>query len=233
MLISIEGNIGTGKTYMLDNLRIYISKILNNPQNIRDLQNKKILEDKGVVSINDIAFLPELVDEWVQLKDNNNKNILECYYNNKKRWGYTFQMNVIVSRIKNIVKNGDKKIIFIERSLFTDKNIFSKLLYDNGDLNDLEWKLYNETYTILKNFYKTTDYYIYLKCSPEISLHRINKRSRKGEHNISLKYIKNLDTRHNDLLLKNNKTIIINANNDITDKNYSLDILNTIFKGIV
>ena len=82
-------------------------------------------------------------------------------------------------------------------------------------------------------WYKKTDYYIYLKCSPEISLYRINKRSRKGEHNISLKYIKNLNTRHNDLLLKNNKTIIINANNDITDKNYSLDILNTIFKGIV
>ena len=80
MLISIEGNIGTGKSSMLDNLRIYISEIFNNPNNIRDLQNKKILEDKGVVSMNNIAFLPELVDEWVQLKDNNNKNNLRKKY---------------------------------------------------------------------------------------------------------------------------------------------------------
>jgi len=58
-VISIEGNIGTGKSTLLN-----------------------LLEDK----FKNIVFVKEPVDEWIKLKNNNNENILELFYTDKKRW---------------------------------------------------------------------------------------------------------------------------------------------------
>ena len=64
ILISIEGNIGSGKSTLYEM--------------IKEKYGDKIL------------FVDEPVDEWNKLIMNG-KNIIEHFYENNKKWGYLFQ----------------------------------------------------------------------------------------------------------------------------------------------
>ena len=82
MLIYIEGNIGTGKTTFLNLLKNYIEKF-------RDINL-------------DARVVLEPVDEWMETRDSDGKNILEKFYSDQGRYSYIFQMNSFISRIKRI-----------------------------------------------------------------------------------------------------------------------------------
>ena len=81
MLISIEGNIGTGKS-ILD----------------------KILKEKFNRNTN-VKFLQEPVDQWLKLTDSDGTNILDKFYKDQKRWSYSFQMNAFITRVKDIISS--------------------------------------------------------------------------------------------------------------------------------
>lgn len=172
-IISIEGNIGTGKSTLLN-----------------------ILEAR----FQNIVFVKEPVDEWIQLKNNYNENILEVFYKDKKRWSFTFQMNTFLSRIKlleNIIKNNPNKLIFTERTVQTDKNCFASELNDQNNINELEWKIYNEYYKWLTDKIDINPCaIIYLQVDPIISCERIKKRLRTGESLIELEYLEKIHFKH-------------------------------------
>merc|ERR1711898_84840 len=97
-LISIEGNIGSGKSTIL-----------------------KLLKQKSDKSI---IFIDEPVSEWQTIKDSSGKNILELFYANKQRYSFTFQILAYITRLRKIldvIKNNQDKIIIMERSIYTDK----------------------------------------------------------------------------------------------------------------
>ena len=182
MKIFIEGNIGSGKSTLIEYLK------------------------NELKSIN---ILPEPVEEWKQLIDNDNKNILHYFYNDIKLWSYTFQMNAFITRSKIIQENKDKDFI-MERSVFSDRNCFAVNCYENKLLTDIEWKLYVEWHDWLTNkFSLAPDAYIYLRTSPEIAYERIKKRNRKEETNIPLNYIKEIHQKHDDWLYKIQDNILV------------------------
>ena len=120
MKLYIEANIGAGKTTFINKLKKYYSNNI------------------------DIVCIEEPVDEWLQFKDSKNNNILNMFYEDQNRWSYTFQMNAFMTRIESIKKKyKDQKINFIERSIYTDKNCFALICKENGSINEIEWKLYN------------------------------------------------------------------------------------------
>ena len=126
-IISIEGNIGTGKSTFLENLE---SKIYTNQK-----QSKSIL------------FLKEPVDIWESIKDENGHTILEKFYKDQRRYAFTFQVMAYISRLsllkRAIKENPECKVIIIERSLIADKNIFMQMLYDDGQVEQMEYEIYN------------------------------------------------------------------------------------------
>ena len=188
-IISIEGNIGSGKTTILG----IISNLLKTKVGIE--------------------FLKEPVDEWINLKDSKGQNILEVFYKNPERWSYSFQMNAYISKMKLLEKasrDAGLELLVCERSVETDRNCFAKQLYEDGKINELEWKLYNNWYYWLKEKTENTvDGIIYLRCSPEISYQRINKRSRKEENSIPIEYLTKIHQKHDEWLTNNNKNVLI------------------------
>ena len=111
MLISIEGNIGSGKTTLFNILE---KKLLLN-----DYNNKK--------------FMKEPIDNWLNLKDNSNTNILELFYRDKSKWSFSFQICAFISKIKELEKYLiDSDIIITERTVLTDRECFAKELYKNN-----------------------------------------------------------------------------------------------------
>ena len=98
-LITIQGNIGSGKSTI-----------------VRELK-KKYGDNK------DICFIQEPVDIWNTIRDENDKPILTLYYENQKEYAFSFQMMAYISRLKILKEAVDKgyKYIVSERSLDTDK----------------------------------------------------------------------------------------------------------------
>lgn len=79
--ISIEGNIGSGKSSILRIIRKHFPEL-------------RILE--------------EPLEEWEKVGDAN-VNLLGLYYENPKRWGFTFQIYAFMSRLKKWVSYNSQK----------------------------------------------------------------------------------------------------------------------------
>jgi deoxyadenosine/deoxycytidine kinase len=201
-VISIEGNIGSGKSTIINILK---EKFLNNPE---------------------IVFLQEPVLEWNDIKDKNGINILTKFYEEQEKYSFAFQMMAYISRlniIKNIIKENKYKIIITERCLNTDRYVFAKMLYDSGKLNEIEYKIYLNWFDSFLDIFpeKTQNKIIYLKTSPNICFERVNRRNREGESNISLEYLENCHLYHENMIENLDNILYIDSNINI--KNNILD----------
>lgn len=208
-IISIEGNIGSGKSTILDNLK-----------NNLDCCNK-------------IVFLQEPVDEWEKIKDINNVTILSKFYQNQEKYSFAFQMMAYISRLallKDAIENNPDSIIITERCLKTDRYVFAKMLYDSGKMEDVEYQIYLNWFDHFSDIHKIQKV-IYLKTDPEVCYTRIGKRNRTGESNISLEYLESCHNYHEEMVNNiDNETLILNSNIDTdTDKNIVNKWANSIY----
>ena len=183
IIVSIEGNIGSGKSTLLANLRSYYE------------------------SNSDVIFLKEPVDEWEKIKDENGTTILEKFYGDQDKYSFPFQMMAYVSRLKvlrdalkGIDRTQNRRIVIItERSLYTDKMVFAKMLFDSQKIELINYKIYLNWFDTFSEEFPVNKV-VYVKTDPEICHSRIMKRSREGESNIPLEYLQNCNNYHNNML---------------------------------
>lgn len=166
-----------------------------------------------------ICFLPEPVDEWSSVVDEEGKTILERFYSNQSKYAFSFQMMAYITRLKQfreaLSQNYD--IIITERCVHTDKEVFAKMLYDSGKIEEIEYTIYNKWFKhFLEDIPKIS--IIYIQTEPSIAHHRVIKRDRKGEF-ISLDYLSDCHNYHEKWLVntrntKNNRVLTLNGNED-------------------
>ena len=183
-IVSIEGNIGSGKSTLLENLKQHFSDNTN------------------------VIFLKEPVDEWSKIMDENGVTILEKFYNDQSKYGFSFQIMAYISRLKLLkeaiqqlktANSNESFVIITERSLYTDKNVFAKMLYDGGKIEEINFQIYlNWFHTFAEDY--SINKIIYVKTSPEKCHERINKRNRVGEIGIPFDYLKLCGDYHDDML---------------------------------
>jgi len=207
IIISIEGNIGSGKSSFLQFMKE------NNTQD-------------------HIYFLQEPVDSWNEIKDDNNITILEKFYKEPKKYAFTFQMMAFISRLsilKRVVESKKYKYIITERSLLTDKNVFCKMLHDDGLIEKIEYNIYMKWFDEfnIHSQYKTI--FMYLKCDTYIAQQRVDNRNRKGEK-ISFDYLNKCNQYHNTWLasMDSNLVTILDSNRDKTYYNSLFDEIKKI-----
>ena len=172
IVISCDGQIGAGKTTLLAVL-------------------KEALPDVEVVL--------EPVGEWMRLKDPaTGKSLLELFYEDKKRWAYTFQNCAILTRLRTIkaaLATTTKRVILTERSVLTDRYVFAEMLRESGDITGLEWELYEMWYNTFAADLPIRGV-VYLTTGVGTSADRIVRRGRAGEDHIPLDYLAALDAQH-------------------------------------
>lgn len=208
-IIALEGNIGTGKSTL-----------------------GKLIQDR-IQFIDGVEFIQEPVHKWVELKDKDG-NILEKFYKDQDRWSYTFQHNAFITRAQDIMKHRDKKLLIIERSVLTDRNVFAKLLHENGKISNMEWDLYTQWYEWLsKEFSIRPDRFIYLKADPQTSYKRMRKRLRDEEDGVPFEYIKQVHDKHEEWMTKLNSVDIIDVNDDFVEHESNQERLMQIVMSII
>jgi deoxyadenosine/deoxycytidine kinase len=187
-IYTIEGNIGAGKTTIL--------KIIGK-------------------NFDDVTFVEEPVSQWQNL---GGENLLEKFYQDPERWGFTFEFYSMLSKIKCLMKAADseKNIIIIERSILSNK-IFIDISKEMNKLNDLEYGMLINTYNFYKqNVYPILNGIIYLNTPVDVCVQRIIQRNRGGENNLDKNYLLMLKEKFDEL--SNNSTIptlVIDGNFDL------------------
>jgi len=201
-IISLEGNIGSGKSTLLEALK-----------NIKWVDKK-------------IVFVREPVDEWEKIKDNNGVTILEKFYADQEKYSFPFQMLAYISRLKLLkeaIELNPDSIIITERSLFTDKLVFAKMLYDSKKMEDVNYFIYLNWFDTFSENYPVKKI-IYVKTEPKVCFERIKKRSRQGESTIPLEYLNECDIYHEKMMDELNvEKLILDGNIDIYENKEKLD----------
>jgi len=179
IIISIEGNIGTGKSTIVQELH-------------KRYQNSQ-----------EIIFVKEPVDIWETIKDKDGRTIIEKFYENQAQYAFQFQMMALTTRLsvlrKTIQENKLCKVVICERSIEADRNIFAKMLYDDGIISEIDYSIYNLLFKEYINQFNI-DGFVYINSTAETCYNRVTKRSRTGENNIELSYLEKCKNYHDDWL---------------------------------
>ena len=208
-IVSIEGNIGSGKTTGKEKLKQYIMQ-------------------KTSTDSSSIVFVDEPTDEWQTIQDENGVPILVNLYSDLKRFAFRFQMMAYISRLKKLrdaARNPNVKIIITERCLITDAHVFARMLYDSKHIEEDEYQIYTRWFD---EFAKEVEpsCIAYFKASTDVCMNRIKKRSRAGEQDMQCDYLDKCNRYHDDWLIADPTTaipvLILNANQENSD--YSADI---------
>ena len=175
IIISIEGNIGAGKSTFLENLESHLGK------------------QSGWI------FLREPVHIWDTICDQNGETILSKFYANPDKYAFSFQIMAYTTRLhelKRVLKeNPDCIGVICERSLDADKHIFAKMLHADGLIDDVMYDIYERYFSEYEGNL-TLNGMIYVEADPDVCYQRVAKRSRDGQSNIALDYLQKCHEYH-------------------------------------
>jgi len=177
-IISLDGNIGSGKSTLVS-----------------------ILKDRFKGATN-ICFLQEPVDLWNEIKDENDVTILENYYKDQNKFAFSFQMMAYISRLSMLKKEINKNkydIIITERSTNTDRYVFAKMLFDDKKIDKIQYAIYLKWFDEFIEELPPIEV-IYVRTTPKVAHERVKKRAREGESVIELEYLVRCHNYHEDWL---------------------------------
>ena len=199
ILVSFDGNIGSGKSTMMKKAHEFYRNSAN------------------------VIFAEEPIGKWNQIKDKNGTEMLKLFYQDQEKHAFKFQIMAFVSRLaglREIVKaNPGKNIVIItERSLYTDKEIFAKMLYDQGKMSDVEHQIYLTLFDEFASEFEVNKV-VYIRTDPVKCHERIHVRAREGEELIPLAYLEECHKYHEEFLdLERGlfrDQMVLDGNNDI------------------
>ena len=199
LFISLEGNIGAGKSTFLGHL------------------------EKSLHGNKEYVFLREPVHIWDTICDKEGNTVLSKFYQDPVKYAFAFQVMTYTTRyqeLQRILKeNPECKVVVCERSLEADKQIFAKMLHDDGVMDDLMYSIYETYFSMYEGKFQMNGI-IYVRTDPEICYERIEKRSREGENKISPDYLKNCHNYHENWLSQSKTPVLsLNVNSDDNDEN--------------
>jgi deoxyadenosine/deoxycytidine kinase len=196
-VFSIEGNVGSGKSYLIKNL----------------------MNSLKTIYLYDIVYLPEPVNEWEKIKNKEHQNIIQVYYKDPVKYGFSFQIMTLISRITQLrtaFKNYKNTIFIIERSVYADRNVFCQMLTDDGIIDKINYNIYVRWFDEFKSEIPVTGN-IYINTDVFKTIKRIEQRARKGENSITKEYLTKLKEYH-DKWLYNGETPLLELDGNIDYK---------------
>ncbi|XP_028922322.2 deoxyguanosine kinase, mitochondrial isoform X1 [Ornithorhynchus anatinus] len=135
-------------------------------------------------------------------------NLLDLMYREPTRWSFTFQTFSCLSRFKSqlapfpegLARTPGAVQIF-ERSVYSDRYVFAKTLFESGSLNALEWAVYQDWHSFfLRQLTPRARLhaFLYLRAAPQVCLERLRRRARPEEKDVGLDYLEKLHAQHED-----------------------------------
>jgi len=187
--ISIEGNIGAGKSSL-----------------VRYLEKSSQLLDA--------TFYPEPVEEW---KNFHGHNMLDVMYRDMNKYAMVFQVLAYNTMKRIRQKPFTTRYKILERSVETTVFCFSKLQLSLGNISPIEKLVIEHMYET--DSLSPMDRVFYLKTDPSVCHERLKRRDRSEESGISLDYLCKLHKVYDEYIQScfGDKVTIINGNSTKED----------------
>ena len=208
LIIHIEGNIGAGKTSLLNNLSRQCAANYNNDCILLPLQH----------NIEDFFFIkPEPIKEWTNFAG---ENLLATFYTDPARWSFTFNVhvyNTLIARRENafryhqqpqtvIAANSNRHHHFIfERSIESTENVFVPYAFESNYITPSEFAIFNKfTSNCRYSSYTDNDHTIYLSVPPSLCHQRLTRRDteEKLSPHCTVEWLAKLDKLHTEWFSK-------------------------------
>jgi len=158
------------------------------------------------------GFIEEPVGAWQQDFE---ENLLDLFYKDTERWAFTFQLAAFTTRAKTwkeVLSMSDHRNIVLERSIYCDRYVFAKNCYQSGLIRKTEWQLYCKLWDWLEsNWCTPPDKIVYLRTPADVCCERIAHRGRDEESTIPIEYLRDLEVLHDEWLLDNPKTVVVDG----------------------
>lgn len=182
-------------------------------------------------------------------------NLLQRLYRDPARWAFTFQTFSCLGRLQAQLERPEGPVRVSERSVYSDRcgaggtpcgsgaaagvsaplcsarrYVFAKSLFEGGQLDALEWAIYQEWHTFLVGqlgAHTAPHAFLYLRASPQVCgrerrrkgpgkrcgcdtrrfasqrcLERLRCRARPEERDVTLRYLQQLHAQHERWLLE-------------------------------
>lgn len=141
-----------------------------------------------------IDRLKNIMADCVFVPEDPTKNIfLEDFYADMSKWGFHSQISSLAMITESYLLHDNGKIIIYDRCV--DEIItFAMLQFENGNMNEKEFKVYKALYNSILSLIPAVDLFLYCKCPVEVSLERIKTRNRIYEKNIDINYLRAVNT---------------------------------------
>lgn len=140
---------------------------------------------------------------------------LADFYSDMTRWSFPLQIYFLNNRFKAhqaITQSTNSAIQ--DRSIYEDANIFARNLYEQGQMEERDYRNYLELYQVMCGFLNPPDLIVYLKKSLPKLQERIALRGRSYEKDIPVDYLSNLNRYYDDWMLNYTmgKKLIVESN---------------------
>jgi len=148
-----------------------------------------LLEKKG------FRVRREPLDQWP----------LKEFYEDPSRWAFFFHMVLLKTQ-----KPPSSSRVIYERSLYSSRYVFWKVLVNQGHVTPQEDEIYDYFWN---KFAWRPKLFIYLAKDPEVAFEHIQKRNQAGDTGITLEYLKLLDENYKELIrCIPCRVVVVNAN---------------------
>uniref|UniRef100_A0A8D8LYR0 Deoxynucleoside kinase n=1 Tax=Cacopsylla melanoneura TaxID=428564 RepID=A0A8D8LYR0_9HEMI len=163
----------------------------------------------------DVDACAEPVDEW---RNVHGHNLLHLTYSDPKRWNFTFQHYVQLTRLQMQTKLTEKKVQLFERSLQNNRYCFVEMARSKGFLSQHEFLAQCEWYDWIENNMDIgLDLIVYLRSCPKTVHERMLKRNRPEENCVPLEYLESLHKSYEHWLSANPPApvLVLDVNQDL------------------
>ena len=158
------------------------------------------------------GFIEEPVGAWQM---DFAANLLGMFYEDPKRWAFTFQLAAFTTRAKTwseVLGMIDHSTVVLERSIYCDRYVFAKNCYQSGLMSESEWQIYCRMWDWLQsNWCTDPDKIVYLRTPAEVCHERIEERGRNEENKIPIEYLRDLEVLHDEWLLDNPLAVVVDG----------------------
>lgn len=166
----------------------------------------------------DVCLMTEPVENWRNL---NGVNLLDLMYKNPDVWAMTFQNYVTLTMLKNHIKQTDKQVKLMERSIFSARNCFVEKMLSSGMIQPGMYHVLQEWYDFIYEHHKIQcDLIVYLRTDPKVVYERMKARARSEESCVPYQYLKDLHDLHENWLIHGHhyrpaQVLVLDANLDL------------------
>lgn len=121
--------------------------------------------------------------------------LLDLFYHDRHKYSFPLQIFFLNKRFEHIKNVHAEELAVLDRSIYADK-IFAEMLRDNGEMEEANYRIYEELLTNMLEHCRPPTLMINLQIDVDSAIKRIEKRGRDYELITERSYWEDLNTRY-------------------------------------